>query len=294
VKSRRSARRTAFIVVAVLVVLMAGCSSGTPSGTAAPTATATTPASACASILPGAPLADLIEGFPFPLAYPPGSVATAAAQTSGGAPGFDIYTFEVCAPNTTPSAVQTYLDDRLPALDHGWLVSPYFPDGDGLMHSCAVPCWYDNKSRDKPLIAPPWYLVFDDFAAAGQSAVTYRGRYAAPPQFPSCLDNFASSPTPNFHYFLPEATLTVPVPPLTFMAPQDASGLHGYVLCSPGTVDSVVAFMRYALSATGWRLVSRDARCVYQDECWLQGSTGLSWDARDGGPGAWHIAWRTA
>jgi hypothetical protein len=222
-------------------------------------------------------------------------VATAAAQTSGGTPSFAIYTFEVCAPDTTPSAVQTYLENRLPALDHGWLVSPYFPDGEGLMHSCDEPCWYDNKSRDRPLIAPPWYLVFDDFAAAGQGAVTYRGRYAAPPQFPGCLGSFATSPTPNFHYFLSDATPTVPVPPLTFMAPvaqQAAAGLHGYVLCSPGTADSVAAFMRYALPATGWRLVSGDARCVYQDECWLQGSTGLSWDARDGGPGAWHIDWR--
>jgi hypothetical protein len=40
--------------------------------------------------------------------------------------------------------------------------------------------------------------------------------------------------------------------------------------------------------------VSGDARCMYQDDCWLQGPNSLSWDVRDGGPDTWRIAWRSA
>jgi hypothetical protein len=274
----------------VLALLLVGCASRT--GAAAPTAT---PASACAAILPGAAPANLNDtGFPLPLTFPRGSVATDAVTTSSGTGVFAIHTFQLCAPRTTPAAAQAYLDARLPTIDHGWHEWPYFPDAQGLMQPCAMRCWYDARSIDKPLIAPPYYLVFDQFAAAGHGAVTYRGRYAAPPDFPDCMGNFAGSPTPNFHYFLPDATRTVPVPPLTFMAPDDAAGARAYELCSPGTAASVAAFMRHALPATGWHQVGQDARCVYQDECWIQGMNALSWNVADSGPSAWHIAWHAA
>jgi hypothetical protein len=215
-------------------------------------------------------------------------------MSTGGTDLFTILTFQICSPNTTPSAVASFFAVHLPAIDHGWSLSPYFPDDGGLMQSCVVRCWFDALSLDRVLAAPRWYLVFDDFAVQGQNAVIYRGRIAEPPPFPACAQHYASSPTPNYYYYLPDYTPAVPLPPLTFMAPDNATQPSSYTLCSPGTAASVSAFMTRELPATGWKQVSGDMRCVYEEECWTNGGSALSWSVGSSSVSNWHIAWRTS
>jgi hypothetical protein len=110
-------------------------------------------------------------------------------------------------------------------------------------------------------------------------------RLATPPPAPTCNANFANSPIRGAQ----TSVEGVPLPSITFVVPDDAANLHGYDLCSSGTVASVTAFLTTALPGSGWTKVASNAHCFYDDQCWTKGAAAISWHVDD--PTDWRIAY---
>ncbi len=282
-------RAQAALAVAALTVMACGNTSVASgvlisSTTMATTSTATaTPT--CAAALPGATPINLGAGFVYPIVFPGSTVGTTATQTVSGPGLYSVYAFDACTPGTSVSGVSAFFAAQLPALPHGWIATTTFPSDGGLMQPCTAGCWYDPKG------GPFYYLTFDNLTDQGGGVVTYHGRYAVSPDFPSCNSNFTNSPIHGIQSFLPGTTPPLPLPPLTSVAPDDAMALRGYDLCSAGTTASVNAFMLKELPATGWTKVASDARCFYTDECWTNSGTAISWNVSNADNTNWHIAW---
>lgn len=286
----RTVGRAALVIPALLLVAACGASSTTG---ARPTATIQTTATVqptCASVLPGAAAIDLRQqGFLYPIVFPPDTVGTMPQQTASGAGLFTVYSFSACTPNTTAAGVTSFFSSHLGALEHGWLDAQTFPADGGLMSSCgATACWFNPKG------GPLYYLIFDQYADQGNGLITYRARWAVSPDFPNCGPNFGSSSQTAVRdvYFLPDYTPPLPLPPLSSTVQDNAAGgLRGYDICSPGTVQSVSAFMTKELPATGWTKIAAVPACFYAAQCWQNGSAVISWNA-ESDPLSWHIAWR--
>jgi hypothetical protein len=107
---------------------------------------------------------------------------------------------------------------------------------------------------------------------------------ATAPAQPNCNSNFANSPIQGVQ----TSVEGVPLPPVTYVVPDNAAGLRGYDLCSSGTAASVTAFLTNSLPTSGWAKGS-DPRCFYSDECWTKGTSAISWQVSD--PTLWHIAY---
>jgi hypothetical protein len=197
--------------------------------------------------------------------------------------------FSICTPSTTTGGVTSFFSTQLPSLPHGWMGAQTFPEDGGLMTSCSESsCWFDPKG------GPIYYLVFDQLADHGNGIITYRARWAVSPDFPTCGSNYTSQTAVRDVYFLPGYTPQVPLPPISSTVQDNAAGgVHGFDVCSPGTAQSVSAFMTKELSATGWTKIAAAPACVYVAECWQNGSGVISWDAGSD-PLNWHIAWRAA
>lgn len=279
----------ALLVVMGLTVSACGASStagGQPTATVRPTAT-TQPS--CASVRPDATTIDLKPpDFLYPIVFPPETVGSAPQQVVSGSGLFTVYSFTACTPDTTIAGTQAFYATQLGALQHGWLNAQAFPADGGLMESCgAATCWFNPKG------GPLYYLIFDQYADRGAGVVTYRARWAVSPGFPTCGPNYSASGSARDVYFLPGYTPSLPLPPLSATTPDDAAGgLRGYDICSPGTAQSVSAFMAKELPATGWTKIASNAACFYTAQCWQNGSAFISWSVA-GDPLNWMIAWRS-
>lgn len=265
-------------------LLLMAC--GGSSTVLAPPTSTPTPAATCAALLPGSGPIDLGSSFVYPIAFPTGSVRTTDMVTTSGVGLFTVHSFDACSPNTSVSAVQTFFTTQLPALPHGWIPATTFPYDGGLMQNCAA-CWSDPKG------GPIYYLAFDTFIDRGNNVVTYHAHYAVFAQdLPSCNSNFTNSPIPGFQFFL-SGQPDLPLPPFTLVAPDSASHLRGYDLCSPGTTASISTFMLHELPATGWTQIAGGAnpQCFYTDECWSKSSNVISWSVTGFTADDWHIAW---
>ena len=283
------------LLVPVLLLATACVTSSTTAGSSTrtattpplPTATPTSPPT-CASAVPGADALNLAsQGFIYAIVFPQGTVGTAPQVAVSGSGLFTVYTFSVCSPNTMTSGVQSFFSTNLSALQHGWMSAQTFPSDGGLMASCGgTACWWNPKG------GPLYYLVFDQFTDKGNGVITYRARWAVSPDFPTCGSNYTSQTAVRDVYFLPGYTPQVPLPPIS-SAVQDnaAAGVHGFDVCSPGTAQSVSAFMTKELPAAGWTKVASNAACIYASQCWQNGSAVISWTA-GGDPLNWMIAWR--
>jgi hypothetical protein len=285
---RRVFGRALLVVMGLLMSAcgVSGAAGGQPTATVQPTATAQP---TCASVLPGATAIDLQpEGFLYPIVFPPGSIGSAPQQVVSGSGLFSVYTFTICTAGTTIASAQAFYATQLGALQHGWLDAQIFPADGGLMVSCgAARCWFNPKG------GPLYYLTFDQYVDRGAGIVTYRARWAVSPGFPACGPNYSASGSARDVYFLPGYTPSLPLPPLSATTPDDASGgLRGYDVCSPGTAQSVSAFMAKELPATGWTKVASNAACFYAAQCWQNGSAFISWNVASD-PLNWMIAWRS-
>jgi hypothetical protein len=124
------------------------------------------------------------------------------------------------------------------------------------------------------------------FASMRPSTQATPGGAATSPAAPTCNDNFTRSPIKGAQ----TAVEGVPLPPQTYVVPDDATNLRGYDLCSAGTAASVSTYLTGALPSAGWTHVASDPRCFYQDQCWTKGSAAaISWHVDD--PTDWHIAY---
>ncbi|HEX6816784.1 MAG TPA: zf-HC2 domain-containing protein [Ktedonobacterales bacterium] len=126
--------------------------------------------------------------------------------------------------------------------------------------------------------------LFTRLGQRGPSVGSSPGITPTVPAQPTCSSNFANSPIQGVQ----TSVEGVPLPPVTYVVPDNAAGLHGYDLCSSGTASSVSAFLTSSLPASGWSKAS-DSRCFYPDECWTKGGNAISWTVGD--PTDWHIAY---
>jgi hypothetical protein len=280
---------TSLLLLAGLAWLAAGCAVSTGAGS--PTATATS-VPTCTTALPGSSAIDLqAHGFIYPITYPPNTVSATISATASGPGLFTVNQFTACTPATTVSAVQSFYTSQLLALQHGWIITNLFPADGGLMTACSAPCFWDPKGGDI------YYLVFDQFTDHGAGVVTYRGRWAVfdISMLPSCNANFSSSnPAAQREvYFVGSGATAFPAPPLSSIAPDDASGgVRGYDICSPGTAASVKAFLDKEAPADGWtKVTTSDAHCTIPLNCWTKGGQFWSWGAISD-PTLWTISYR--
>jgi hypothetical protein len=246
---------------------------GQPSGPAATPA----PAAACASILPGASPAAAITGFSG-LTFPAGAVMTATKSSFGGASQFTVLETDVCYSGTAgdltgPAGASPSVTAAL--LHAGWSASPSFPYPGDLLQSCTSQCYQLDHTH---------YVGLERITDHGSRRFTYHLRLAAPPAAPTCNSNFAGSPIHGA-----QTTVEgVPLPPVTFVVPDDAANIRGYDLCSSGTASSVSAFLARSLPADSWAKSASDPHCFYSDQCWTKGGNVISWHVDD--PTDWHIA----
>jgi hypothetical protein len=282
------------ILISLAFLLVSACgASGTGGTEPTPTATAARPTATpqnttCAPALPGAePINLQPQGFLYPIVFPDGTVGTIPQRLISGPGLFAVYSFTVCSAETTPAGVKSFFSSHLGALPHGWLDAQTFPSDGGLMAACgAEQCWFNPKG------GPLYYLLFDQYADKGNGVVIYRARWAVSPDFPVCGPNFSASGSARDVYFLPGYTPPLPLPPLSSTVPDDASGgLRGYDVCSPGTTQSVTAFMLKELPATGWSKITANPACFYSSQCWKNGSAVISWNVGSD-PLNWTLAWR--
>lgn len=292
--SWRKWRTVAGALLAIPAVLILTACGGANTTKTQPTATVppspTLQPTTCASALPGASQINLqAQGFIYPIVFPPNTVGTTPQQIVSGTGLFRVYSFTLCTPSATSADVASFFSSNLGALQHGWLDAQTFPADGGLMQSCAgTQCWFDPKG------GPLYYLIFDQYADKGNGVIEYRARWAVSPDFPTCGSNFSISAASRDVYFLPGYTPQLPLPPLSSTVPNNAAGgLRGYDICSPGTAQSVSAFMMKELPATGWSKITGNQACFYSAQCWQNGSAVISWNAGSD-PTDWMIAWRAA
>jgi len=234
------------------------------------------PASSCATLLHGAAPAASVSGFP-DVAFPAGAVMTPIASSLGGPSQFTIVEADVCYSGTTSDLTGTSAHSvTANLLGAGWAASSSFPYHGDLLQSCPSQCYQTKNTR---------YLALERIADRGNGVFTYHLRLAAPPAAPTCNANFANSPIKGAQTSVED----VPLPPITNVVPDNAANLHGYDLCSSGTVASVTAFLSSALPASGWTQVASNAHCVYTDQCWTKGTAAISWHVDD--PTDWRIAY---
>ncbi|HEX6818442.1 MAG TPA: hypothetical protein VF120_08710 [Ktedonobacterales bacterium] len=290
-------RALALLILPILlpILLLAGCglsttggtSGGTTGGTTggAPIATASatiaptnTPIPSCATLDPGASAATSVTGFT-DVHFPTGAVRTSVASSFGGASQFTILLTNVCYTGTADDLTGPFSGHHSVTanlLGAGWGTATLFPYPGDLLQSCPSECFQTQNTR---------YVAFEKITDHGGGLFTYSMRLAAPPPAPTCNSNFSSSPIPGVQ----TSVDNVPLPPITFVAPDDATNLHGEDLCSSGTIASISAFLTKAMPAAGWTKVASDPRCFYTDECWTTASTAMSWHVDD--PTDWHLAY---
>jgi hypothetical protein len=235
----------------------------------------------CASMLQETTPAALGPNFSA-VTFPTGAVMTIPRPSFGGPSQFTLYESVICYSGTADDltgSVSGHPSVTANLLGSGWSASPSFPYQGALLQPCPSHCYQLANTR---------YLALEQITDHGNSVYSYHLRLAAPPPAPTCNANFANSPLQGVQ----TAVEDTPLPPITYVVPDNAAHLRGYDLCSSGTVASVSAFLSSALPASGWTKVAANARCFYADQCWTKASAVISWQIDD--PTDWHIAYRPA
>jgi hypothetical protein len=272
----------AMLLVVLAAALFAGLRLQTPGGAPATSVTATSvPAASCATELQGATPATAVPGFTN-VTFPAGAVMTTVKSSLGGPSQFTVLETDVCysgAADDLTGPVSDHHSVIANLLGAGWRVSSSFPYQGALLQPCPNQCYQTANTR---------YLALEQITDHGASVFTYHLRLVAPPPPPTCNANFTNSPIQGVQ----TAVEGAPLPPVTYVVPDNAAGLRGYDLCSSGDVASITAFLTSALPDTGWTKVASNARCFYTDQCWTKGSAAISWHVND--PTDWLIAYHPA
>ncbi len=260
---------TVLLAIILIITSMTACSSGTitisntgtgtaaantptPANTAIPTVT---PAPTCASLVPGSSPLGSIPHFP-EVVLPPGTnpVASAPQTTGGGAGQFTITTYNVCFTGTTsdvngPFSTHHSLSANL--LGTGWGLTPNtFPFDTQYNKTCSASqaCYFSGA----PIVGRQ--LEDDNLVSHSNNLVTFHLILALPPVGPACNSNFTHSPTPGIQTSISTAYGTVPLPPVSYIAPDDFTGHGGVDACSAGTAATLSAFLTTYMPQNGWTL----------------------------------------
>lgn len=245
-----------FLTLALPLLMVTACSTGsgsagssssgtttsstaisTPIPTNPPTATATP---SCATLIPGASPLGSIPNFP-EVALPSGANPVASApQTTGGGPGqFTITSYAVCFTGTTdevdgPYSAHHSLSAML--LGSGWGRTPdSFPFDAQYNKACSSSqfCFFAGIS------VVGRQLEADSVTDHGNQLITFNLHLAFPPTGPACNANFTSSPIHGIQTTTPTDYGTVPLPPISYLAPDSAAGHPGVDVCSAGTAATL-------------------------------------------------------
>ena len=233
--------------------------------------------SSCADALPGAGPASAGPSFS-DLPLPPNSVSTAPTQSGGGGAGqFTLYQVQMCTADSSAAAVNAFFSG-LPS--HGWLHSNTFPADGSFQSACSSSLCWAKDVRYVSLKQP-----INDFGGVERYQLTI----ATAPPAPNCSgsgNTFSSGyyyTIPDPHYTATNVFANIPLPPLTRIVPDDASGgQRGYELCSAGTTASISSFMTKNLTNEGWTSTGGGN--------WSK--SGYSLTVILNSPTAWVITWR--
>ncbi len=296
----------ALICLGVFAMLLAACSgtsgTGTTSGTAtiaSVTASAGNAGTAVAATATSAGNATAqtcqqISGFsgagPIPeggrlsnVPFPTGAESTEAVDTVNQTSLYEVLEFNVCAPNTTTSAVYSFYAGQFPSM--GWTQSSTYPYDGGYQASCGDPyCWQVGTT--------PEFSSLEIVQASGNGLVTYRMRLAFPPTLPDC-SNIVLPGNPSTLLFFWTQQATVPLPPLTIEGMGDGHAVgsktvYSQTMCSPGTASSISSYMHTELSSHGWSATSQN---LCGTTGWVLNNAGLaiSWTISD--PLDWSLSY---
>jgi hypothetical protein len=299
-KSSKNTAVFAFVCLGALAMVLAACSSTsgtiTTSGTASAgntgnssaTATSTSAGSANAQTcqqIPGfsgagpIPEGGRLSNVPFPT----GAESTVAVDTVNQTGLYEVLTFNVCAPNTTTSALHSFYASQFPGM--GWTQSTMYPYDGGYMASCGDPyCWGIDE--------PPEFASLEIVQAAGNGFVTYRMRLAFPPALPDC-SNIAPQGNVTAPVFFWDQQASVPLPPLTVEGIGDGHGVgsktvYSEAMCSPGTASSVNSYMNSELTHHGWSATSQN---LCGTTGWVINNAGLAISWNVGNPLNWTLSY---
>ncbi|HLY29524.1 MAG TPA: hypothetical protein VKQ36_00725 [Ktedonobacterales bacterium] len=295
-RSSRKAAASAFVCLGVFAMaLLAGCSStagsSTPPGSGSvsnATATATTGSGNGATATPhGGGNANPqscqdIAGFgnagPVPeggrlsnVPFPSNAQSTEGVDVVNSTGLYEVLKFDVCAPNTTTSALHSYYASQFPGM--GWAQSSTYPYDGGYQAACGDPyCWKVGSQ--------PEFSSLENVQAAGNGFVTYRMRLAFPPTVPDCSNILPPGNPLTYHFFWDGEQSTVPLPPLTVEGLGDghnvgSKSVFSQFMCSPGTAASISSYMSTELSHHGWSNTSQN---LCGTTGWMINNAGLAID----------------
>jgi hypothetical protein len=261
----------------------------TPIPTTPPTATAmptATPTPSCATLVPGSSPLGTIPHFP-EVALPSGANPVAAApQTSGGGSGqFTITSYAVCYTGTTdevdgPYSAHHSLSAML--LGTGWGRTPdSFPFDAQYNKACSSSqfCFFSGVA----VIGRQ--LEADSVTDHGNHLITFNLRLAFPPTAPACNANFTGSPIHGIQTTAATAYGTVPLPPISLLAPDNSTGHGGLDICSTGTAATLSAFLMAYMPQNGWTLHASSS----SSQTWKSGSGCI--DISIAAPVLWYMSW---
>lgn len=202
----------------------------------------------CSAALPGAGPASAGSSFT-DLPMPANSVSTPLAQSGGGGAGqFTLYTLQLCTSGSSPTSINAFFAG---ITAQGWLHSTTFPADGSFQSNCTnSDCW----AKDVRYVS-----LQEPISDLGGGIERYQLTLATAPPAPNC-DNQGSTFSTGYYYKLPDpgykstnVYANIPLPPLSRIVPDDASGgVRGYGICSAGTVASITSFMNTQLTASGW------------------------------------------
>jgi hypothetical protein len=282
------------LVLVLVAALATGCSSTASTGpsstasalssvTAAPT---NTPVPSCSTLVPGSSPLGTIPHFS-EVTFPSGTnpVASAPAVSGGGTGQFTITAYDVCLTGSTddvngPFSAHHSLSATL--LGAGWGLTPHSFPFDGQYHKVCTSgeqCYFSGVS------VVGRQLEVNSLTDHGNHLVTFHVILAYPPAAPSCNANFASSPEQGIQASTSTAYGTVPLPPLSLIAPDDSPGHGGTDVCSSGTASTVSGFLTTYMPQNGWNLHSSSSG----QQVWKSNSGCIQ--VLISAPTAWIITW---
>lgn len=246
--------------IIVSLLLTAACSGAatvsgnTPTSTVLPFTPTAQPT--CASLLPGSGPATAGANFS-DVSFPENSVSTPIVLHTSGTGRFTISLFDVCSPNTSVAAVDSFYATSLTS--HGWAYAPTLPFDGGYQKACGDPnCWGKG--------AAPRYVGLEKVTATGNNLVKYSLRLFVPPPVPNCpVGPFTGPGGPFVAFFFNKPDL--PVPPLTETGPGDGFDQANFSqsngsMCSSGTAASITSFFAAELPNLGWVNGPPPAGCI--------------------------------
>ncbi len=183
---------------------------------------------------------------PFPdVPLPPNTIGIPGQTVATGKFDFSIASWDVCVSSLTAAALTTFFAQKLAR--NGWQSASYFPF-DGAYQAACNPqyqCW----SKD----SIPRLVAIDHPLDGPGTTVSFHLWLAQPPA-PVVCHVFDVTGKPNtYSAYLPGLGLQVPLPPLTQYGEEPAATeTLIFSLCSPGTAQSLQAFLASAMPKAGF------------------------------------------